>query len=120
MSLTAQAKDNPRRSRDLAIITRFIEVFCREKHARTRGDSDHCRQKPGPAGGELCPDCRDLLDYASERLARCPMNPKPKCKDCPVHCYKPEYRRRIQEVMKFSGIYFVKRGRIDWLIKYFS
>jgi hypothetical protein len=48
------------------------------------------------------------------------MDPKPKCKDCPVHCYKSEYRRRIKEVMRFSGIYFVKRGRVDWLIKYFS
>jgi len=48
------------------------------------------------------------------------MAPKPKCKDCPVHCYKIEYRRRIKEVMRFSGIYFVKRGRVDWLIKYFT
>jgi hypothetical protein len=92
--------------RDLAVITRFIEVFCRQKH---RG-----------AGGQLCPDCRELLEYAAERLARCPMDPKPKCKDCPTHCYKPTYRQRVKEVMRFSGIYFVKRGRLDWLIKYFT
>ncbi len=110
MSMTAKTADNKARTdRDLAVITRFIEVFCKEKHAAQR-----------PADGGLCDDCRDLLDYAAERLARCPMDPKPKCKDCPVHCYKPEYRRRIKEVMRFSGIYFVKRGRLDWLIKYFS
>jgi hypothetical protein len=108
--MTAKAADNKAKAgRDLAVITRFIQVFCRERHAAAAKADDG-----------LCPDCRDLLDYATERLARCPMNPKPKCKDCPVHCYKPEYRRRIKEVMRFSGIYFVKRGRVDWLIKYFS
>ena len=31
----------------------------------------------------------------------------------------PEYRAKIKEVMRFSGIYFVKRGRLDWLVRYF-
>jgi hypothetical protein len=113
MMMTSQAPDKTRHGRDLAVITRFIAVFCREKHAAERAAA-------GIGKGELCPECRDLLDYAAERLARCPMDPKPKCKDCPVHCYKSEYRERIKEVMRFSGIYFVKRGRVDWLIKYFT
>ena len=108
--------------RDLGIITRFIEVFCREKHTAERACSQHGVEKTlgNPSKHALCADCRDLLAYATDRLNRCPMDPKPKCKDCPVHCYKPEYRGRMREVMKFSGIYFVKRGRVDWLIKYFS
>jgi len=28
-------------------------------------------------------------------------------------------RQRIKEVMKYSGKYYVKRGRLDWLVKYF-
>lgn len=88
-----------------AILTRFLAVYCREKHAI--------------AGGGLCGECRDLLAYAQDRLARCPLEPKPRCKDCRVHCYKPEYRNRIRRVMKFSGLYFVKRGRLDWLVRYF-
>ena len=119
MMMTAKAADNKSKAdRDLAVIARFIEVFCQkshEKHAAGRAAAGI-----GKGKGELCPECRDLLDYAAERLARCPMDPKPKCKDCPVHCYKPQYRERIKEVMRFSGIYFVKRGRVDWLIKYFS
>ena len=109
--MTTRAADKSKHQRDLAVLTRFVEVFCqksREKHAHVE-----------KADGELCDECRDLLEYATDRLARCPMDPKPKCKDCPAHCYKPQYRRRIREVMKFSGIYFVKRGRVDWRIKYF-
>jgi len=90
--------------RDRQVLQRFIDVFCRENH--------------GPREG-LCVHCAGLLAYALQRLDACPMDPKPKCRDCPVHCYKPEHRQRIREVMKFSGIYFVKRGRVDWLIKYF-
>jgi len=94
----------PRRERDERVLTAFVEVFCRAHH---RTD------------GELCPECGELLAYARDRLAHCPLDPKPKCKDCPVHCYRPDYRARMREVMRFSGIHFVKRGRLDWLVRYF-
>ena len=87
------------------MLRRFIEVYCRKHHA--------------PAGGPLCRQCHELLDYARQRLAACPLDPKPKCKNCRVHCYRPEYRRQIREVMRFSGMHFVRRGRLDWLIRYF-
>lgn len=95
--------DIKKRERDT--LRKFIQVFCNQKH--------------GTEKQTLCEECRDLLAYAEERLERCPLDPKPKCKNCPIHCYKAEYRQRIREVMKFSGIYFVKRGRLDWLVRYF-
>lgn len=94
-----------KKARDAATIEKFIAVYCRKKHATPKG--------------ELCDDCADLLDYARGKLAGCPMDPKPKCKDCPVHCYSPEYRQRIKDVMRLAGIYSVKRGRLDWLVRYF-
>ena len=91
--------------KQLQMLTKFIEVYCGKKH-RT-------------ADEQLCDECAELLDYAADRLTKCPMDPKPKCKDCTVHCYDAAHRARIKEVMKFSGMYFVKRGRLDWLVKYF-
>ena len=88
-----------------AIIDRFIGVYCREKH--------------GTADDRLCDECSDLAAYAHEGLARCPYDPKPSCRKCRTHCYRQPYRDRMREVMRYSGIYFVKRGRIDWLFKYF-
>jgi hypothetical protein len=67
----------------------------------------------------MCLECADLLRYALRKLTRCPYEPKPMCKACPTHCFRTDYRRKIREVMRFSGIYFVKRGRIDWLLRYF-
>jgi hypothetical protein len=103
--MKSKQPEDGRHRRDRQILRRFIQIYCRHHHS--------------PGKGCLCPDCRDLQSYALGRLERCPMDPKPKCKDCPVHCYKPEYRARIREVMKFSGIHLVKRGRVDWLVKYF-
>lgn len=61
-----------------------------------------CRRKEGNA--ELCPACRELLDYALGRLARCPYAKcKPACKDCQRHCYKPAMRERIRQVMRYAG-----------------
>ena len=86
------------------ILEKFIDVYCRENHGAEEG---------------LCEPCRDLLEYARERLEKCPLDPKPKCKDCSIHCYAPSSRERIRRVMRFSGMYYIKRGRFDWLVKYF-
>ncbi len=86
-------------------LQRFVGVYCHKKHGTPKED--------------MCPSCQDLLSYASDRLARCPYDPKPKCKDCKTHCYKEPYRQRIAEVMRFSGTHFVKRGRLDWLVRFF-
>lgn len=96
------------RTREYGTLERFVSVFCRERHR--------------PASVP-CEECRGLLRYASVRLEKCPYlvkgRAKPKCKDCPIHCYAPEQRAKVREVMRFSGMHFVKRGRLDWLLRYF-
>jgi len=91
--------------RELKVLNRFIAVYCQQHH-QTDGDA-------------VCKDCRDLMQYAQQRLEKCPYDPKPKCKDCRTHCYKPDYREKIRAVMRFSGMYFVRRGRLDWMFRYF-
>ncbi|MEI8597876.1 nitrous oxide-stimulated promoter family protein [Vibrio sp. M60_M31a] len=60
-------------------VKAMVEVYCRANHG---------------SKGELCTECRDLLDYAEIRLDRCPYGEnKPTCNKCPIHCYKPEPKR---------------------------
>lgn len=62
----------------------------------------YCRGKEG--NNELCDDCRALLTYAHARLSRCKFgNDKTSCKRCPIHCYKPDMRSRMRQVMRYSG-----------------
>lgn len=90
--------------REAAMLKKFVEVYCRNQHQTKK---------------ILCPSCNDLLNYSIQRLYSCPYDPKPPCKQCPTHCYQPKMREKIREIMRTSGMYFVRRGRLDWLVKYF-
>jgi len=62
----------------------------------------YCSHHHGTA--ELCAECSDLASYADRRLDRCPYGSnKPSCTNCPIHCYRPEPRGRMREVMRFAG-----------------
>ncbi len=64
----------------------------------------YCQKKHGFVAGRLCEDCRKLMDYANTRIERCPFTEsKTFCSHCEVHCYAPEMRERIREVMRYSG-----------------
>jgi len=67
----------------------------------------------------LCLECTRLLGYGLTMRLRCPYNPKLMCKKCTTQCYKSEYKLKIREIMKFSGIYLVKHGRLNMLYHYF-
>lgn len=52
------------------------------------------------------PDTEMLKAYTHKRLEQCRYrgkHEKPFCNACPVHCYKPEMRRQIRMVMRYSG-----------------
>lgn len=68
----------------------------------------YCADKHGCAE-ELCSECTELLDYAMLRLEKCPFGvTKPTCSKCHVHCYKPEMRERVKQVMRYSGPRLIK------------
>ena len=70
-------------------VSQMIALYCKKQHHTKQG---------------LCPDCAALDAYARQRSDRCPfMETKTFCSNCKVHCYKPEMREKIRQVMRFSG-----------------
>lgn len=62
----------------------------------------YCRKHEGHES--LCPDCEALLEYARKRLDRCRWGArKPTCKKCPHHCYRPDMKERMRQVMRWAG-----------------
>lgn len=104
---------DPRELSDLSVLTLFTAVYC--------AGHKHPGREPleGARGEAVCPECRDFLTYACERRRRCPLKPKPTCKHCPVHCYRPGHRGRVKEIMRYSGKRLILRGRFDLLWHYF-
>lgn len=78
-----------KRELEKRMVSQMIALYCRKKH-HTRGD--------------LCPQCAALDAYAKMRADKCPfMETKTFCSNCRIHCYKPDMRAKIREVMRFAG-----------------
>ena len=109
--------------KDIRVLSDFIYIFCREKHAAKLKDTfsikdERLSRTLGSKDLLLCEDCRKLLNHSIAKLLLCPYNPKPMCKKCETHCYAPGYREKVREVMKFSGMYLIKHGRVDLMLHY--
>jgi hypothetical protein len=117
----ADVKLDDHARKDIRTLAMFVDLFCRSKHAQA-GRSTVIFKIAGEDISAiaarplcLCVDCRRLLAHAAVKRSHCPLDPKPSCKHCPVHCYHPVYRTRMQEVMRFSGRKMVLSGRLDYL-----
>ena len=75
---------------DKMLVSEMIALYCRRQHKTPKGS--------------LCPECRQLHDYALTRIDKCPfMETKTFCSACKVHCYKPEMRQQMRAVMRYAG-----------------
>lgn len=82
--------ENPRMKREAKTVEVMIRRYCQNIHGRN--------------DGQLCPDCSQLLSYALKRLRHCPFQEgKTTCGNCKVHCYKPEMRDRVRQIMRQVG-----------------
>jgi hypothetical protein len=106
---------------DIRTLMKFVGIYCRENHNRAKSpflcklfDIKEIENKEIP----LCSDCTRLLTYGLTMRLKCSHDPKPMCKKCETQCYHGEYKSKIREVMKFSGMYLVKHGRVDLLYHY--
>lgn len=82
-------KIEKKREREKKMVSQMIQLYCKKQYHSKDG---------------LCPECAALDAYARMRSEKCPfMETKTFCSNCKVHCYKPEMREKIREVMRFSG-----------------
>ena len=74
--------------KDKNTIKQMVTLYCRHKLNMTKPNEEY----------------QALIDYCSLRLDKCKWGEKKMaCKNCPVHCYKPEMRQRMQSVMRYAG-----------------
>jgi hypothetical protein len=84
-----------RRAHHRLVVELMIRRHCRRRHGR----------RPEP-----CPECRELLDYAADRLEACVHGEaKPPCRRCPVHCFRPARRDAIRLIMRENRLWFLCR-----------
>jgi len=109
----------PKEKKDLKILALFTSVYCQDHHPGQQLPLAGMPQQLAALNQyRCCSDCRDFLHYAIERRLHCPLVEKPVCKHCQVHCYRPEYRQKVREIMRYSGKALIKKGRLDLLWHY--
>lgn len=75
--------------REKTTLEAMVRIYCRGVHKSNK---------------KLCLPCSTVLDYACQRLEKCPYQPdKPVCSECRIHCYRPAMRREIVSVMRYAG-----------------
>lgn len=86
-------KIEKKRQKEQYVVEEMIRLYCHKNHVK---DNRH--------GEQLCPTCQKLAEYAKQRSQNCPfMEEKTFCANCKVHCYAPQMREQIRQVMRFSG-----------------
>lgn len=98
VSMTKRWADQPgeekRFRRDTKTLYAMAQIYCSAHHAEDAREKDE---------QGLCPDCAQAIAYSIERTRVCPREHQGNCEDCPIHCYKPEQRQAIREIMAFAG-----------------
>ncbi|MDP2183352.1 MAG: nitrous oxide-stimulated promoter family protein [Actinomycetota bacterium] len=110
----AEKMRDPEVVKDTRLLGDFAVIYC-------KGNHDGARRAPLASEGAVlgvygrrapvvCRTCAELLDYAEKRRAFCPKDPKPFCSHCDTHCYQPEMREFMRNVMRYSGPRSVLHG----------
>ena len=88
-------------------LVRFLSMYCDGHHRhrlRKLFTFDYPKVDAAVSNGpDLCDECTKLLRHAIVMRALCPLDPKPKCRNCPEHCYRPLYKDQMETVMKYAG-----------------
>jgi hypothetical protein len=88
-------------------LVRFVGMYCNARHSDRERFAFTFAYGRMPAavsdGPVLCKECARLLRHAIVMRVYCPLDPKPKCRKCPQHCYRPEYKDQMETVMKYAG-----------------
>lgn len=100
-------KTEKRRQREMKTLSQMIALYCAGNHSdRTRNTQAYCKEA-------VCDQCAQLDTYAVERTKYCKqMETKTSCDECPYHCYKPQMREQVREVMRYSGPRMITRHPI--------
>ena len=85
---------------EVRLVDSMIDLYAAAHHT-------HSSQVDAENIDAAVPDLEALKAYTHKRIEQCRYRSgkqkKPFCNVCPIHCYKPEMRRQIRAVMRYSG-----------------
>ncbi len=106
---------DPEVARDMETLGGMVQIWCADHHAdRERSPYDgfgmQCGAYRPKRVPNLCPECAAHVEYGELRRCLCPHDPKPSCRVCEIHCYKPDEAAWQRQVMAYAGPRAMFRG----------
>lgn len=109
---------NTHQKKDLRLIGKFVEVYCAGRHGTV--ERSPLMLPAGLGQRNLCRECALFMEYAITKRMKCPLEAeKPGCKHCRIHCYNEQQRKKVREIMSYSGRKLMLQGRLDYIWHYF-
>jgi len=87
--------------KNLKELEKFFNYYCENEHPTREKKSINVNDDAQLC---LCQECEDLFFYAHDRLDRCKLDPKPRCRTCKDRCYHKDEWKKMAKLMKYSGI----------------
>ncbi len=77
-----------RQPKEIDVVALMVRIYCRAHHSKV-----------------LCEECQELLDYATKRLKKCPIeeSKKSSCRLCKIHCYDRAHADHVRRIMRYSA-----------------
>jgi len=70
------------------VFEKMVLIYCKNNH-----------QKKPP-----CDNCKEILKYGLGKIENCYYGEnKPFCSKCKIHCYKDDMKKKVKEIMRYSG-----------------
>ncbi len=121
MGMNQQLNSLTRKERkDLKVLALFTSVYCAAHHQAESGPLKNLPEELAHLQPYMCCDeCQNFLLYAIDRRLKCPLEEKPTCKHCHVHCFRQGHREEVRKIMRYSGRALIRKGRLDLIWHYF-
>jgi len=87
--LNNKKNNNKKINNEKIIVKMMIDYYCKKNHFPEKN---------------LCCDCEKVIEYAWLKLDKCFYGEnKPACLKCEIHCYSAPMRKKIKDIMRYSG-----------------
>ncbi len=92
--------------KEVFTLKKFFSIYCQNKHQNQSKIPYLIKYKDLELNFEisLCNECKELFEYAIQKLKECPNDPKPRCRKCKKPCYEKEKFKQMAKLMRYSGI----------------
>src|SRR6056297_90918 len=70
------------------VLRKMVHIYCRGNHSKN----------------SPCSECMEVINYGLNKIDSCIYGiNKPFCSKCTIHCYEENMKKKVKDIMRYSG-----------------